>query len=392
MAGSSHVAVIGGGIGGLTAALALARRGCDVALYEQARELGEIGAGLHVSPNGLKVLHALGLEEPLAAVAARPSAIVARHFATGVPNFESPFDEAFVARYGAPFYSLHRADLLEILASAVAAEPRVRLTLDSRVVHVDESRGTADVMFEDGSRVSAAAVVAADGVHSRLRANMHGGIPTKFTGHVAYRGLVATAELADGLVEPKLNIWVGPGRHVVAYPVRRGELINYVAVVEEDGWADESWTTTADKNVLSTAFAGWHETVQTLVGHTLRGECYKWALLGRDPLPYWSTERVTLLGDAAHPMVPYLAQGAVMAIEDAWVLAACLAGARNPAEAFVTYEAARLERTAAIQTAAWEQGKLNHAVGRGGAGDRFGGGGFSDPSWIYGHDVVAAFP
>jgi salicylate hydroxylase len=390
--GSPEIAVVGGGIGGLTAALALARRGCDVAVYEQARELGEIGAGLHVSPNGVKVLHALGLEEDLARMAARPRSIVTRHFATGVALFENAFDDAFTARYGAPFYSFHRADLLAVLANAVAAEPRVQLMLDARAVRVDEDGTGANVVFEDGSRVSAAAVVAADGVHSRLRANMHGGIETKFTGHVAYRGMAATADLPAGLVEPTFNIWVGPGRHFVAYPVRRGELTNYVALVEEEGWTEESWTTKADKSVLAAAFEGWHDTVRALVGHTLRGQCYKWALLGRDPLPYWSTERLTLLGDAAHPMVPYLAQGAVMAIEDAWVLAACLVSAPDPATAFVSYERARLERTAAIQTAAWEQGQLNHSVGRGDEGDRFEGGGFSDPGWIYGHDVVAAFP
>ncbi len=297
---STKIAVIGGGIGGLTAALALARRGIDVAVYEQARELTEIGAGLHVSPNGLKVLHALGLEEELAAVAGRPRSIVTRHFATGEPNFESAFDEAFDARYGAPFFSLHRADLLGILAKAVATEPRVRLMLGARAMQVEEHRADVNVVFEDGSRASATAVVAADGVHSRVRANMHGGITTKFTGHVAYRGMAATAELPTGLVEPKFNIWVGPGRHFVAYPVRRGELINYVALVEEEGWADESWTTNADKSVLAAAFEGWHETVRALVEHTLRGQCYKWALLGRDPLPYWSTRA----GDAARRCSP----------------------------------------------------------------------------------------
>ena len=389
--GTTELAVIGGGIGGLTAALAMAQRGLAVAVYEQARGLAEIGAGLHVSPNGVKVLHALGLEDDLARVAGRPRSIVTRHYATGTPNFESAFDSAFDARFGAPFLSLHRADLLAILANAVANEPRVQLMLGSRAVRVDEDHAGTNVVFEDGGRTSAAAVVAADGVHSRIRANMHGGITTKFTGHVAYRGMAATAELPVGLVEPKFNIWVGPGRHFVAYPVRRGELINYVALVEEEGWTEESWTTKADKSNLAAAFEGWHETVRALVGHTLRGECYKWALLGRDPLPYWSTGRVTLLGDAAHPMVPYLAQGAVMAIEDAWVLAASLASSSDTAAAFGTCERARLERTAAVQTAAWQQGQLNHSVGRGDQGDRFQGGGFSDPGWIYGHDVVAAF-
>jgi salicylate hydroxylase len=390
--GTTEIAVIGGGIGGLTAALAMAQRGLDVAVFEQAHELAEVGAGLHVSPNGVKVLHALGLRDALAAVAGHPRSIVTRHFATGVPNFESAFDDAFDARYGAPFLSLHRADLLALLANAVNNEPRVSLALGSRVVRVDEDSVGATVVFEDGRHVSVGTVVAADGVHSRIRAGMHGGIATRFTGHVAYRGMAATAELPVGLVEPKFNIWVGPGRHFVAYPVRRGELTNYVALVEEEGWTEESWTTKADNNVLAAAFDGWHETVRALVGHTLRGECYKWALLGRDPLPYWSTGRVTLLGDAAHPMVPYLAQGAVMAIEDAWVLAASLANSPDTAAAFSRYERARLDRTAAVQTAAWEQGQLNHSVGRDDRGDRFQGGGFSDPGWIYGHDVVAAFP
>lgn len=390
--GTTKIAVIGGGIGGLTAALALARRGSQVTVYEQARELGEIGAGLHLSPNGLKVLRALGLEPAVAAVAGRPRSIVTRHFASGAPNFENAFDDAFEARYGAPFYSLHRADLLAVLADAVTAEPEVEVTLNARAVRVDEDHGRATVVFEDGNRAAADVVVAADGIHSRVRATMHGGIETKYTGHVAYRGMAVTADLPAALVEPTFNIWVGPGRHFVAYPVRRGELINYVALVEEEGWSDESWTTRADSQVLAAGFEGWHDTVRGLVARTQRGQCYKWALLGRDPLPYWSTECATLLGDAAHPMVPYLAQGAVMAIEDAWVLAACLHSTPDPVTAFAAYERARRERTGAVQAAAWKQGQLNHAVGRGHEGDGFQGGQFSDPGWIYGHDVVAAFP
>ena len=386
------IAVIGAGIGGLATALALAQRGFTVHVYEQATALGEIGAGIHMSPNGMKVLTALGLGDALAAVAARPQAISTRHYQTGMPNFEGPLDAAFEARFGAPFYSFHRADLHAALASAVAALPSVSITLNARAERFEEDATGVTLFFADGSHTRAPVVIAADGVHSRMRSALHGEVGVRFTGHVAYRGMVATSALAPGLVEPKLNIWVGPEKHFVAYPVRRGELINYVAIVEEAGWQDESWTTKADKDTLAQAFAGWHPTVCALIDYTLTGECYKWALLGRDALARWSSERVTILGDAAHPMVPYVAQGAVMAVEDAWVLAACLASAATPAAGLLAYEDARRERTSAVQAAAWEQGRLNHAVGRDAEGDQFKGGRFADPSWIYGYDAVAFFP
>ena len=389
---TQDIAVVGAGIGGLSAALALAQRGFTVRVYEQATALGEIGAGIHMSPNGMKVLTALGLGDALEAVAARPQAISTRHYATGIPNFEGPIDAAFEARFGAPFYSFHRADLHAALASAVTASPSVSITLNARAERFEEDATGVTLFLADGSHPRAHVVIAADGVHSRIRSLLHGEVGVRFTGHVAYRGMVATSSLAPGLVEPKLNIWVGPGKHFVAYPVRRGELFNYVAIVEEAGWQDESWTTKADKNALAQAFAGWHSTVCALIDSTLTGQCYKWALLGRDPLARWSSARVTVLGDAAHPMVPYVAQGAVMAVEDAWVLAACLANAATTAVGLLAYEDARRERTTAVQAAAWEQGQLNHAVERGTEGEQFKGGRFSDPGWIYGYDAVAMFP
>lgn len=384
------MAIAGAGIGGLTAAVALARRGFAVTVYEQAAALGEIGAGLHLSPNGMKVMQALGLGESLEACAARPQAICTRHYGDGVPNFEGPLDADFEARFGAPFLSFHRADLHAVLARAAQDSPAVSIVLDHRLKSLDPDDDGVTLEFANGVSAHHTAVVGADGVHSVVREHLHGDVPTRFTGHVAYRGMVATAALPPDLVEPKLNVWVGPGRHVVAYPVRRGELINYVALIEEDGWNDESWTTPADAAALKAAFTDWHDTVRTLVSTTPAGECYKWALLGRDPLPSWSRDRVTLLGDAAHPMVPYLAQGAVMAVEDAWVLAACLTDDDSIAAGFVAYEQARLKRASAVQNAAWEQGQKNHAVGREPNAD-FRGGTFADPGWIYGHDVVADF-
>jgi salicylate hydroxylase len=389
---SLHVAIVGAGIGGLSAALALGRRGFTITVLEQAAALGEIGAGLHLSPNGLKVLEELGLGAALAAVAARPQAIATRHFASGEPNFETALGAAFESRFGAPFWSFHRADLHAVLTAAVAAAPTIRIELGQRVVGVTEHGEQIDLECLGGRRFSADVAVIADGVHSELRNQLHGETGVRYTGHVAYRGMAALNALGVGVIEPKLNIWVGPGRHFVAYPVRRGELINYVALVEEDGWLDESWTTRADQRQLAAAFVGWHAPVQRLIEMTARGECYKWALLGRDPLPRWAHGRTTLLGDAAHPMVPYLAQGAVMAVEDAWVLAACLARGADVAAGLSAYEDARRERTARVQAAAWEQGRLNHAVGRDAEGEQFQGGGFADPAWLYGYDAVALFP
>ncbi len=389
---SEPIAVIGAGIGGLGLALSLAARGLQVAVYEQAAALGEIGAGLHLSPNGMKVARALGLGPALDAVAARPRAITTRHYASGAENFSGPLDADFEARFGAPFYSFHRADLHRVLTTAATASPRITIRTAHRLEKLSLAADQVTLTFDNGAEISSPVVVGADGVHSRVRAATLGELGARFTGHVAYRGMAATEDLPPGLVPEMLNIWVGPGKHVVAYPVRRGELINYVALVEEDDWQNESWTTRASKAGLAEGFAAWHPTVRTLIDHTLSGECYKWALLVRDPLQQWSTARTTLLGDAAHPMVPYLAQGAVMALEDAWVLAACLADEPNPGAALGRYQGARQQRTADIQAAAWEQGQMNHAVGRGEDGDRFRGGRFSDPAWIYGHDVVADYP
>ena len=389
---STTLAIVGAGIGGLAAALALQQRGFTPQIFEQATGLGEIGAGMHLSPNGMKVMNALGLKRACAEIAARPQAISTKHFQTGRANFEGPLDAAYEARFGAPFYSFHRADLHAAMVGAVLDNDPACITVDRRVVDVIEDADGVTIEFSNGSSVGADVVIGADGVHSQVRASIHGEFDARFTGHIAYRGMVATDALPPDFVDPKLNIWVGPGKHVVAYPVRRGELINYVALVEEDDWEDESWTTKADKDRLAENFHDWNEIVRTLVDLTLQGECYKWALLVRDPLPAWSTARITLLGDSAHPMVPYLAQGAVMGVEDAWILAAYLEREADTRSALRSYEQARLERTSKVQAAAWEQGQMNHAVGRNPDGDHFRGGTFADPSWIYSYDAVDLYP
>ena len=192
--------------------------------------------------------------------------------------------------------------------------------------------------FANGAEVSADTAVGGDGVHSIVRQRLQGNVTTEFTGRVAYYGMVAAEDIGATSSAGRLDIWVGPGKHVVAYPVRRGELINYVALIEEEGWVDESWNVKAEATGLKTAFEHWNDTVRTLVDRTRGGECYKWALLGRPPLPYRSSDHITLLDDAAHPMAPYLAPGLVMAIEDSWVLAAALIAGLDRAKALKSYE------------------------------------------------------
>lgn len=391
---SAEVTIIGAGIGGLTAALALQHRGVSVRIYEQSSQLGEIGAGLHLSPNGMKVLYALGLDEQIEAIRFQPEAIALRHFETGKPFFENPFTGEFIKTFGAPFYGFHRADLHKMLLDAVERNDPDCILVGKRLTALAEDKDGVTLSFEDGSEVHEHVVVGADGVHSTVRTLLHSDPDARFTGHVAYRGMVSVDDLEPNLVEPKMNLWAGPGAHIVAYYVRRGELLNYVALTEEDGWETESWTTQANKADLAAQFKDWNPTVQTIIDQTQQGQCYKWALLMRDPLPAWSTARTTLLGDAAHPMVPYLAQGSVMAIEDAWVVAHYLAvHPDDPGLALKAYEAARLERTGKIQIAAWEQGQMTHAVGRGDdISERGDGGGFAKSSWIYGYDACALYP
>lgn len=387
------VTIIGAGIGGLTAALALQKHGISVQLYEQANELSEIGAGINISPNGLKVLYALGLHDEIEKIRFQPQAIALRHFESGETFFENPFNEQFFETFQAPFYAFHRADLHKMLLEAVANNNPTCITVGKRLIALDENDSGVSLEFEDGSKLAAQIVIGADGVHSTVRTLRHKELKAEFTGHVAYRGMVRVTDVEKDLIEPKMNLWAGPKAHVVAYYVRRGELLNYVALNEEDDWQTENWTTPASKADLAARFEHWNPTVRSLIDHTQEGQCYKWAILMRDPLSSWSSARTTLLGDAAHPMVPYLAQGSVMAIEDAWVLTHCLGNYEQPAEALGAYEQARLERTADIQRAAWKQGQLTHAVGSGrDISERREGGGFEDSGWIYGHDVCALYP
>jgi salicylate hydroxylase len=389
------VAVVGAGLGGLTAAASLLQRGFDVTVYEQAAELGEIGAGVQLSPNAMKVMRALGIEREVLAVSYEPERHVIRSWRSGRVLAATKLKGALREAYGAGYYGFHRADLHKVLQRTVPAR-HVRLGMKCTSLSQRE-RGVM-LAFEDGSTAGYDVVIGADGVHSAVRAALLGPESPRFTGNICWRGLVPASAMAPGEISPDMTVWFGPGASFIYYYVRGGQLVNWVAMCEANEWRAESWKYEGDANELIERYKDWHPTVRTLIAKSDR--YLKWALLDRDPLPRWTQGTITLLGDAAHPMLPYLAQGACMAIEDGYAVAASLS--RNPGDvqaALQEYDAARRQRTARVQllararavenhlTSPWAQIKrdIRYALQR-----------FADPrkhtykiEWIYGHDVTA---
>ena len=350
-----RVAVAGAGVGGLTAALALAERGAEVVVCERAPWLEEAGAGVQLGPNAVRVLDGLGLGPALRAAAFAPEAAEVRDAASGRILLRTALGAAAERRWGAPYLQIHRADLQRVLLHAALARPGVNLRLDRPVVGVDPD---GRLHLAGGEAVEADVVVGADGLRSAVAASLWGAEAPRFTGWSAWRALVPREAVAAE-VPPAAAVWVGRGRHLVHYPVRGGAWVNLVAVTAAGAGRTEAWTASGDPAELRAAFAGWPEPVPALLAQV--EACARWALFDRPTRPAWSRGRATLLGDAAHPMLPYLAQGAAMAVEDAAVLAASLAAApADPAQALRAYEAARRPRTA--QVAAWSRanGRLFH--------------------------------
>ena len=354
---SVRVAVVGAGIGGLTAAIALARAGVDVSVFEAAPELGEVGAGIQVSPNATRLLHRFGLAAALARVGVRPEATELRRWQDGRVLWRQPLGDTCDARFGAPYYHLYRPDLLAVLAEAA---PRGIVHLGRRCARISPREGDVELGFEDGSRVVADVVVGADGIHSTVRAALLGAESPRFSGSIAYRGLVPADALAHLRLPRHGNAWLGPDRHFVHYFVAGGRLLNFVAIVPAGDWRVESWSAPGQVADALAEFVGWHPQVATIIGAAAR--THRWALYDRAPLPRWTVGRVTLLGDAAHAMLPFLAQGACQAIEDAAVLARCLAGVGPDAApvALSRYEALRKPRATRIQDGSRQNATTYH--------------------------------
>ena len=343
------IAVVGGGIAGLAFAAALNRRGLPSLLFEQEPEPAEIGAGVQIAPNASRLLHRLGLATRLRQVAVRSAATEFRRWSDDRLIGRTPLGDECERRYGAPYYTIHRADLRRALAGLVCPE---RIRLGRRLVAVRTAAARADLRFADGSGYAASMVVGADGIHSVVRETMVADQPV-FSGLGVYRGLVSAAALPGFLREPVIRLWLGPGRHVVCYPVSAGQVISFAAIAPCDLPGSESWAAEGTAEDLSRAFRGWNQAVQHLIAgaRTIR----RWALYDREPLPRLYAPRVTLIGDAAHPMLPFVAQGVNQAIEDGLALAACLASGNGDADAARRYEACRAPRTARLQQQArWD--------------------------------------
>jgi salicylate hydroxylase len=386
----ARVAVIGGGIGGLAAALSLRAAGFDVQVYEQSRAVSEIGAGIQIAPNASRILHRLGLGPALDRRGVRPVAVHQRRWDDGRTLQRAPLGAELEAAYGAPYYHFHRADLLAALAGALPAE---RLHTSHRLASIEDRGESVALGFANGETAEAEIVVGADGIHSAVRGLLFGPEAPRFTGCIAYRGLVPAERLRHLDLEVTANNWMGPHRHFVHYFVAGATLVNFVAVVEQESWTRESWTDPGEIADALAAFEGWHPDVRAIIGAV--DQTFKWALFDREALPQWSKGRVTLLGDACHAMLPFMAQGAGQAIEDGATLAACLVQHGATTAALQAYEALRRGRATRLQGLSRANKTRFHLpdgpeqqardAAMAGAGDRQ----IAAMGWLYDHDAAA---
>jgi 2-polyprenyl-6-methoxyphenol hydroxylase-like FAD-dependent oxidoreductase len=357
---AKRIAIAGAGIGGLTAACCLLKAGHEVELLEQAPQLSEIGAGIQLSANAMHVLNDLGLGEAIASFSVRPRAYVFRLHDSGEIVGQFPLAEEHAALNGAPYNQLHRADLHQLLVARVKSLGPKAIRLNCRVDGFEESENGVQVKLSDGSRVEADILIGADGVKSAIRAQIAGANAASYTGDAAWRLVVPAARLPANFMDPVMSVWMGPGRHAVCYYLRGGSLLNFVGLVETDEVSEESWTAKYPWERLKADFQGWHSDIQEIIDRADRNSCYRWSLFYRPPIEKWSTRRVTMLGDAVHATLPYLAQGAAMAIEDGAVLTRALDLADDTADALQLYERNRIARTSRIVTGSGANRTLFH--------------------------------
>lgn len=364
----ASVLIVGAGIGGLCAAIAFARQGVSVQVFEQQPAPVSVGAGIQLSPNATRILALLDLLVPIEAVATRPQALETRSYRSGRVIARHELDAAWTRALGAPYLHVYRPDLMRVLIEQVAIYDNIQLMWGARVnaFHQDE-RGVL-VLTDQGS-FSGDILIGADGIHSRVASQLFPAVEPTYTGQTAYRALVNADQLPRGQYPVQATVYWGPSRHIVSYFV--GDYVNLVCVVEGEAPVGESWVEPASKETMLAHFNGWHEPLVQLLGIADPQTIYKWSLYDRPPLSRWSQGRVTLLGDACHAMLPFLAQGAAMAIEDAWVVSAlsapCLSndagGSISVQVALKDYEQLRVERTRGVQAGARRNAKVFHLKG-----------------------------
>lgn len=393
-----RILIAGGGVSGLTAALALLRAGHDVTVFEQAPRFEDIGAGVQISPNGMKVLDLLGVSARVSRDAFRPRAQELRMGRSGRKIFEVPLRAKAISRWGAEYLHIHRADLLAALQEAVSDKAPGTVRTGHQVSRYAQTGEAVTATLSSGETIEADLLIGADGIHSTLRAQMLGPGKPRFTGHVAWRAVVPISRLGDYPPPETACVWAGKRRHAVTYRLRRGSLANFVGVVERNEPGEESWGVAGTREQAMADFRGWNPVIRRIIDEAPL--LLRWPLYDRPELSKWSDGRVVLMGDACHPMLPFLAQGAVMAIEDAFVLAREIGRSGALADSLKAYEAVRKPRTSRVQETARENAGLFHRsnplyqLGTYGpmlmAGAMLPGIVQGRHDWLYGHDVTAA--
>jgi 6-hydroxynicotinate 3-monooxygenase len=366
---TTRVAVIGAGLGGMTVAGLLQRRGFPVNVYEQAPAFSRIGAGIHLSANVMLVMRHLGIEQALSDIALHPDAFVSRQWDTGEILFELPFDPASEARYGAAYINVHRGDLHAVLESALVPGT---VTFGKKLSRVDSSGSAVRLVFEDGGQAEADLVIGADGLNSKVRDHLLGPEKPRYTGHIAHRSIFPAARL-NGLSIRACTKWWGPGHHILVYYMTQArEEVYIVTSAPQPEWTSSAPFVPCDRDELVAAFDGYHAELRQVVQAAT--DITKWPIFDREPIERWSGDRIVLLGDACHPMRPYMAAGAAMAIEDAGVLARCIAeiGSTDAGESFAWYGANRMPRVRKVQRISMANTWLRTPV---------------DPEWFFRYDA-----
>lgn len=385
-----RVVVIGAGIAGLTLALAARQRGVSCEVFEQAAVLREVGAGIQIAPNASRLLERLGLAPQMAEIGVKPAALEMRRWDDDRLIVRIPLGEECRKEFRAPYYTLHRADLHRALMDPV---PAAHVHLGKRCVGIEENADAVHLEFADGSCTTADVVVGADGIHSFVRTCLVAD-ERRFSGQAIYRGLVPSHSAPFQQTEPRVMLWLGPDRHCVCYPVSGGRAVSVGATAPTCDETTESWLATTDVSEFVTGYRGWCPEVRRLLGAL--GRVGRWSLYDRDPISCWSSDRITLVGDAAHPMLPFVAQGANQAIEDAVGLSVFLqhAGAATLGEALRRYAEMRRPRTDEVQRISRQNSSLLHVEDRDGSSSRDAtirsGEARLQRSWLYGFDAERA--
>lgn len=355
-----RILIAGAGLGGLTAAACLLKNGFDVDVFEQAPALGEVGAGIQLSANAMHVLNHLGIGDRITENSVQPGAYVFRLHDTGEEIQRFALSDEHLKMHKAPYNQAHRADLHEMLVDCVRALKPDAIHLNKTATNFVEDTEGVELKFLDGTSARGDLVIGADGVKSVIRDQICGAVPATYTGDAVWRVTVPTEILPNNFMAEVMSVWLGPGLHAVCYYIRGGELFNFVGAVETNDIGEESWTAKFPWETFKADFEGWHEDIQTIIGLADKEACYRWALFRRPVVDGWSTARATILGDAAHATLPYLAQGAAMAIEDGAVLARALRLGDDMAGALDLYERNRRDRTARVVDQSNENRRLFH--------------------------------